>query len=238
MPRATPSTARPATAVAPLAAAANLGPVSAQMLAAVGITTLTQLRRVGAVAAYVRARRADRRASLNLLYALVGALEGEHWQTVRRTRKLELVTAVEDHERAHPPASRAAVKDELLALRNIGPAMRKDFALLGIRSRAQLARADADTLYRKIQRLTRTRHDPCVWDTYAAAIHEARGGTPQPWWHFTRERKRRQTEGSFVTLPPIARAAHRAPASTAKPPATARTRAAKPTRPAVTREDI
>ena len=35
------------------------------------------------------------------------------------------------------------------------------------------------------------RQDPCVWDTFAAAIHQARTGEALPWWHFTVERKRR-----------------------------------------------
>jgi len=81
--------------------------------------------------------------------------------------------------------------DELLALRNIGPAMRRDFEQLGIRSVAQLARQSANALYARIQRLTDTRHDPCVLDTYAAAIHQARTGEALPWWHFSRERKAR-----------------------------------------------
>jgi hypothetical protein len=49
-----------------------------------------------------------------------------------------------------------------------------------------------------LQRLTGKRQDPCVWDTFAAAIHQARTGEALPWWHFTRERKRRQAEGTFV----------------------------------------
>lgn len=89
-------------------------------------------------------------------------------------------------------------QDELLALRNIGRAMRSDFDLLGIHSVAQLARQNADVLYTHIQELTDTRHDPCVWDTYAAAIHQARTGEALPWWHFTKERKQRQAAGSFL----------------------------------------
>jgi predicted flap endonuclease-1-like 5' DNA nuclease len=177
----------------------NLGPASARMLADAGITTLVQLRRLGSVAAYVRARRANRGASLNLLYALEGALQGMHWRAVRRGRRLELLTAVEDHDRAHPGTSTA--ESDLLALRNIGPAMKRDLDLLGIRSVAQLARANADRLYLKLTRLTGTRQDPCVWDTFAAAIHQARTGEALPWWHFTRERKRREADGTFVQRP-------------------------------------
>ncbi len=177
----------------------NLGPKSDEVLAAVGIGSAAQLRRVGAVRAYLRLKRHWAGASLNALYALAGALEDRDWRVVRRERRLELLTAVEDCERRRPAP--AAGGDELLALRNIGPAMRGDLALLGIRTRAQLARRSADALYRRIQQLTGRRHDPCVWDTYAAAIHQAKTGEALPWWHFTRERKRRQADGSFVARP-------------------------------------
>lgn len=180
-----------------LAALPNLGPRSAQMLAAAGIRSRTALARAGAVGAYLRVKRNSGKVSLNLLYALAGALDATHWQQVRRQRRLELLTALED--RARPAGPRAAApRSELQALRNIGPAMARDFALLGIRSCAQLARADADRLFLKLQRLTRQRHDPCVWDTFAAAIHQAKTGEALPWWHFTRERKAREAAGDFV----------------------------------------
>lgn len=191
----------PVHAPAPaLAAALNLGPRSAAALAGARITSIAQLRRAGAVATYVRLKRSARGMSLNMLYALVGALEGLDWKQIKRERKLELLMQVEDYERLHP--GRVDKKhDELLALRNIGLAMRRDFDLLGIRTAAQLARCNADTLFARIQRKTHTRHDPCVWDTYAAAIHQARTSEALPWWHFTRERKRREAEGSFMRCP-------------------------------------
>ena len=79
----------------------NLGPKSAAMLASVGINTLAQLRKHGAVATYSSVRRVYSSASLNLLYALVAALEDSNWKIVQRERKLELMLAVEDYERAH-----------------------------------------------------------------------------------------------------------------------------------------
>lgn len=80
--------------------------------------------------------------------------------------------------------------DELLALRNIGPAMRRDFALLGVRSVKQLARRQPERLFARLQELTGQRQDPCVLDTFAAAIHQARTGEALPWWVFSRKRKR------------------------------------------------
>jgi Pathogenicity locus/Domain of unknown function (DU1801) len=77
-------------------------------------------------------------------------------------------------------------------LRNIGKAMLKDFELLRIKTVKQLAHCDADELYARIQKLTHSRHDPCVLDTYAAAIHQAKTGEALAWWEFTKVRKQRQ----------------------------------------------
>ena len=83
----------------------NLGPKSRDWLASIGIHSAADLRAVGAVPAYVALKRARGGVSLNLLYALVGALEGMPWQDVRRTRRLELVLQVEDCERNRTSAA-------------------------------------------------------------------------------------------------------------------------------------
>ena len=88
-------------------------------------------------------------------------------------------------------------KHILLHLRNVGPATLADLKLLGIRTMEQLAASTADGLYSDLQRRTARSHDPCVWDTFAAAIHEVRTGEALNWWHFTRERKERQAQGTF-----------------------------------------
>ena len=51
----------------------------------------------------------------------------------------------------------------LRQLANIGPAMARDLELLGITSVEALARTDADTLYLRLQTLTGSDQDPCVW---------------------------------------------------------------------------
>lgn len=76
----------------------NLGPKSVQMLAQAGIRTLVQLRELGAVRAYLKMKRAGN-ASLNLLWALEGALSGRHWQEVAKQDRLRLLLAVEDVEK-------------------------------------------------------------------------------------------------------------------------------------------
>ena len=60
-----------------------------------GITTEKQLRALGAVRAYVMVKRSDSRASLNLLWALEGALTNRSWREVAKTDRLGLLLQVE-----------------------------------------------------------------------------------------------------------------------------------------------
>lgn len=73
---------------------------------------------------------------------------------------------------------------------NVGKRMAEDFVLLGMRRPEELARQDAYDLYRKLCALTKTRQDPCVLDTYLAAIDFMQGAEPRPWWAYTEARKR------------------------------------------------
>jgi DNA transformation protein len=65
------------------------------MLAAAGIESVAQLRALGSVAAYVRVKRACPGASLNLLWALEGALTGLDWRTVAREHRTRLLLALD-----------------------------------------------------------------------------------------------------------------------------------------------
>ena len=76
--------------------------------------------------------------------------------------------------------------------------MAADLALLGVNSIETLATKDADLLYLELGAITSIRPDPCVHDTFAAAIHQARTGEALPWWDFTPARKARQKHGTFV----------------------------------------
>ena len=85
----------------------NLGVRSEQLLAGIGIRTAEDLRRRGAVQSYVDLKRVKGRASLNLLWALAGALEpwpeGTHWREISRGEaRLSLLLAVEDLELRAP----------------------------------------------------------------------------------------------------------------------------------------
>ncbi len=76
----------------------NFGPKSQQMLARAGIKTVAQLRKLGAVRAYVQVKSVGR-VSLNLLWAMEGALTDTHWQIVARHERLRLLLELEDIEK-------------------------------------------------------------------------------------------------------------------------------------------
>ena len=88
--------------------------------------------------------------------------------------------------------------DELSTLANVGPATRRDLTLLGVDNIGQLARQDADELYLRLSKLTGCRQDPCVWDVFAAIVHQAKTGEARAWWTFTPVRKERQKNGKFL----------------------------------------
>ena len=81
----------------------NIGPKSAAWLRQVGLRTFDDLASIGAVEAFMRVKRAGFKPSLNLLYALEGALLDCHWQQVPDERRSELVHAAEAAIALLPP---------------------------------------------------------------------------------------------------------------------------------------
>jgi DNA transformation protein and related proteins len=73
----------------------NIGPKSMAWLRQTGVRTLEDLQAAGALAAFVRIKRAGFRPSLNLLYALEGAILGCHWQEIPEERRTALVQSAE-----------------------------------------------------------------------------------------------------------------------------------------------
>lgn len=82
---------------------------------------------------------------------------------------------------------------KLEELVSVGPAMRRDFALLGVGTVAELARREPEELYRALCEKTRTRQDICVLDTFRAAVAQARDPKlPREkcqWHYWSRARK-------------------------------------------------
>ena len=78
----------------------NFGPKSRQMLEQAGIHTVEQLQESGAVRAYVQVKQSGVQASLNLLWAMEGALSNRHWRDVAKHDRLRLLLELEDVEKA------------------------------------------------------------------------------------------------------------------------------------------
>jgi DNA transformation protein len=90
-----------------LEAIRNLGPKSEAMLRHSGITSVEQLRELGAVRAYVKVKCNVGGASLNLLWAIEGALSNRPWQEVAKQDRLSLLMQVEEIEKADRSTSRS-----------------------------------------------------------------------------------------------------------------------------------
>ena len=82
-------------------------------------------------------------------------------------------------------------------LKNVGKATLADLKLLGIHSVEELAYQDATFLFQELERRTKHRQDPCVWDVFAAIIHEAVTGEASNWWEWTNKRKKLQKNGKL-----------------------------------------
>ena len=76
---------------------------------------------------------------------------------------------------------------------SVGPAMLRDFEMLGIHSVKQLARQDPAKLYRKLCRITGQHVDICCQDAFTAAVAQARNpllpAEQCQWWYWSRQRK-------------------------------------------------
>jgi DNA transformation protein len=84
----------------------NVGPKSAAWLRQVGVRSTDDLTRMGPVEAFLKVKRAGFRPSLNLLYAMAGAMADCHWAELPEARKQELLAALEAAESANPIRTR------------------------------------------------------------------------------------------------------------------------------------
>jgi hypothetical protein len=86
----------------------------------------------------------------------------------------------------------SAVRDvaRLEDIPNVGPTIAGDLRQLGIKTPDDLLGRDPYAMYDELCRITGQRHDPCLLDTFIAAVRFMEGGPKKPWWAYTTERKR------------------------------------------------
>jgi len=97
-------------------------------------------------------------------------------------------------------ATIAAEARQLEQLPNVGASMVAALQQLGIHHCTDLIGQDPYALHCRLTEMTPRWRDPCVIDTFIAAIRFMEGAPPQPWWAYTAERKqtlqRRQPGGN------------------------------------------
>ena len=88
-----------------------------------------------------------------------------------------------------PPSSRDDIA-RLEDIPNVGPAVAGDLRQLGITTPGELSGRDPYAMYDDLCRITGLRHDPCLLDTFIAAVRFMAGEPKKPWWKYTAEWKR------------------------------------------------
>ena len=76
---------------------------------------------------------------------------------------------------------------------SVGPAVLRDFELLGIRDVPRLARQNPRRMYKRLCEITGQKQDICCLDVFEAAVAQARNPLLPPeqsvWWYWSRKRK-------------------------------------------------
>jgi nucleotidyltransferase/DNA polymerase involved in DNA repair len=92
----------------------------------------------------------------------------------------------------------ATQERRLADLVSVGPAMVRDFELLGIHSVAQLSRRNPEKLYERLCEIAGEALDVCCLDVFCVAVAQARNPRlplkQRQWWYWSRLRKARDAK--------------------------------------------
>jgi hypothetical protein len=99
--------------------------------------------------------------------------------------------AVSSKTHPRPIGHDAAMASKLTEIPNIGPAVARKLERLDVCGLDDLRGRDPEELFERLCALDGRRHDPCLLDTFVAAVAYADGGPARPWWEYSRERKAR-----------------------------------------------
>lgn len=81
------------------------------------------------------------------------------------------------------------MSDPLQTIPNVGPAHAEDLRRLGVETPDDLDGREGEDLYERLCDLDGERHDPCVQDVFAAAVHYVETGRELHWSEFSERRK-------------------------------------------------
>ena len=73
----------------------GLGPQSEKLLSTIGVATKSDLERLGPIRAYLKLSDTGAKPSMNLLYAMVGALTDQSWLDVAKNERVALLLELE-----------------------------------------------------------------------------------------------------------------------------------------------
>lgn len=73
-----------------------LGPMSRRLLAQIDVTSTAQLRARDPFALYAQLKALDASVSLNMLYALIAAIEDRDWREVARSDRTRILMRLDD----------------------------------------------------------------------------------------------------------------------------------------------
>ena len=78
---------------------------------------------------------------------------------------------------------------------NVGASIADDLRGIDVYEPSQLVGRDPYQLYAAVCARSGELHDPCLCDTFIAAVRFMEGGPVRPWWYYTAERKQRLAGG-------------------------------------------
>ena len=144
-----------------------------------------QQHNAGTASRYTRSRR-----PVKLVYQ---EDQPDQSSALKREAAIKAITRREKLAMIQPkkkPAKAPRQVARLEEIPNVGPAIAADLRQMGITTPAELPGRDPFAMYDELCRITGQRHDPCVLDTFMAAVRYMEGAPKQPWWNYTAERKR------------------------------------------------
>lgn len=124
----------------------NLGPKTESWLSEIGISSSDQLRATPVDEIYYQLKERGFPVSMNLVYAIEGALRGEHLLALPEDRKNQLKHLIENSKHMRPEDQ---IKN-LQSLMNIGKKMAQYLYEVGIKSPAQFKEMSQDEIWARL----------------------------------------------------------------------------------------
>lgn len=93
---------------------------------------------------------------------------------------------------------RADIED-LRKIPNIGSATIRYLNILGINTPFELIGQSPYSMYTDLCEIMGKKFDPCLADTFIAAVKYMEGAPPKKWWYYTDERKRTLAKNKETT---------------------------------------